>query len=213
MSKPRVLLADDHSMVIAGLSRMLEPEFELAGTAENGQVLLELAAGSRPDVIVVDISMPLLNGIEAIRQLKKAGSNAKVIVLTMHSDVGLATEAIEAGAEGYLLKQSAAEELTVAIREVLKGRAYITPVLAKDVLEALMKGGSDAESPAAKLTPRERQVLQLVAEGMSAKEIAGVLNVSTRTAEFHKYNVQDKLGLKTTAELTQYAIRHGIVAP
>ena len=200
-------------MVIAGLSRMLEPEFELAGTAENGQVLLELAAGSRPDVIVVDISMPLLNGIEAIRQLKKAGSNAKVIVLTMHSDVGLATEAIEAGAEGYLLKQSAAEELTVAIREVLKGRAYITPVLAKDVLEALMKGGSDAESPAAKLTPRERQVLQLVAEGMSAKEIAGVLNVSTRTAEFHKYNVQDKLGLKTTAELTQYAIRHGIVAP
>jgi DNA-binding NarL/FixJ family response regulator len=212
VSKPRVILADDHAMVIAGLSRLLEPEFELAGTAENGQVLLQEAAKLRPDVIVVDISMPLLNGIEAIRQLKKAGSRAKIIILTMHSDVGLATEAIEAGASGYLLKQSAAEELTTAIREALKGRSYITPAIAGEVLDALMKGKTSGGT-AVKLTSRERQVLQLIAEGKTAKEIATILKVSTRTAEFHKYNVQDKLGLKTTAELTQYAIRQGIVGP
>jgi DNA-binding NarL/FixJ family response regulator len=200
-------------MVIAGLSRLLEPEFELVGTAENGLVLLEKVAALSPDVIVVDISMPLLNGIEAVRQLKKAGSDARIIILTMHSDVSLATESIQAGAAGYLLKQSAAEELTTAIREVLKGRSYITPVIAREVLEALMKGGSSTDSPGTRLTARERQVLQLIAEGKSAKEIADILDVSTRTAEFHKYNLQDKLGLKTTAELTQYAIRHRIVAP
>jgi DNA-binding NarL/FixJ family response regulator len=199
-------------MVIAGLSRLLEPDYELAGTAENGQVLLDRVTDLKPDVIVVDISMPLLNGIEALRQLKKAGSDAKVIILTMHSDVGLATEAIQAGASGYLLKQSAAEELTTAIKEALRGRTYITPVIAQDVLDALMKGGGkSSDSPAVKLTPRERQVLQLIAEGNTAKEIAAILNVSTRTAEFHKYNVQDKLGLKTTAELTQYAVRHHLI--
>ncbi len=200
-------------MVIAGLSRLLEPEFELAGTAENGQQLLERVRELRPDVVVVDISMPLLNGIEAVRELRRTGSETKVIILTMHSDVSLATEAIEAGASGYLLKQSAAEELTTALREVLLGRAYVTPVIAKEVLESLMRGGKSADRPSARLTARERQVLQLVAEGKSAKEIAALLNVSTRTAEFHKYNVQDKLGLKTTAELTQYAVRHGIVGP
>ena len=209
MSKPRVLLADDHAIVIAGLSRLLEPEFELAGTAEDGQDLLERSAKLRPDVIVADISMPLLNGIEAVRQLRKSGSRAKIIILTMHTDAGLATEALQAGASGYLLKHSAAEELTAAIREVLKGRSYITPAIAKEVLDALMRGGA-SDGPSVRLTPRERQVLQLIAEGKTAKEIATILKISTRTAEYHKYNIQDKLGLRTTAELTQYAIRHGI---
>ena len=209
MSKPRVLLADDHAIVIAGLSRLLEPEFELAGTAKDGQDLLERSAELRPDVIVADISMPLLNGIEAVRQLRKSGSRAKIIILTMHTDAGLATEALQAGASGYLLKHSAAEELTAAIREVLKGRSYITPAIAKEVLDALMRGGA-SDGPSVRLTPRERQVLQLIAEGKTAKEIATILKISTRTAEYHKYNIQDKLGLRTTAELTQYAIRHGI---
>ena len=209
MSKPRVLLADDHAIVIAGLSRLLEPEFELAGTAKDGQDLLERSAELRPDVIVADISMPLLNGIEAVRQLRKSGSRAKIIILTMHTDAGLATEALQAGASGYLLKHSAAEELTTAIREVLKGRSYITPAIAKEVLDALMRGGA-SDGPSVRLTPRERQVLQLIAEGKTAKEVAAILKISTRTAEYHKYNIQDKLGLRTTAELTQYAIRHGI---
>ena len=212
MSKPTVLLADDHAIVIAGLSRLLEPEFEIVGAAENGRALLERFEELRPDVVVADISMPLLNGLEAVRQLKKADSGVKVVILTMHADVALATEAIHAGASGYLLKQSAAEELTTALREVLRGRAYITPVIAKEVLEALMKGGgASADRPAIKLTPREREVLQLVAEGKSAKEIATLLEISTRTAEFHKQNLHAKLGLKTTAELTQYAVRHGMV--
>ena len=212
MRKPRVLLADDHAMVVAGLSRLLEEECELVGTAEDGQALLGAAAQHKPDVIVVDISMPLLNGIEAVRQLSKRGVGAKVIFLTMHSDVSFAVEALETGAAGYLLKQSAAEELLSAIREVMKGRLYVTPLIAKDVLQAFRQGGGSTDRPSVKLTPRERQVLQLVAEGRSAKEIAGILDISTRTAEFHKYNVMEKLGLRTTAELTQYAVKHGLVS-
>ncbi len=211
MKRPRVLLADDHAMVVAGLSRLLEPEYELAGTAENGQVLLELAASFQPDVIVVDISMPLLNGIEAVRELKRRGQAAKVVFLTMHADVDFAVEALEAGASAYLLKQSAAEELLIALREVLKGHTYVTPLIARDVFDSALQGKRAPDRPSARLTARERQVLQLLAEGKSAKEIAAVLNVSTRTAEFHKYNAMDKLGLRSTAELTQYAVKHGLV--
>jgi DNA-binding NarL/FixJ family response regulator len=212
VKKPRVLLADDHAMVVAGLSRLLEPDYELAGTAENGQVLIEMAARLAPDVIVADISMPLLNGIDAAREIRKRGIGAKIIFLTMHSDAGFAVEALEAGASGYLLKQSAAEELLAALREVLKGRTYVTPLIARDVFDTALRGQRAADRPSAKLTARERQVLQLLAEGKSAKEIAAVLNVSTRTAEFHKYNVMDKLGLRSTAELTQYAMKHGLVS-
>lgn len=212
MRRPRVLLADDHAMVVAGLSRLLEAECELVGTAEDGQALLEAAEKHKPDVIVADISMPLLNGIEAVRQLSKRGVEAKVIFLTMHSDVSFAVEALETGAAGYLLKQSAAEELLSAIREVMKGRLYVTPLMAKDVLEAFRQGGGSTDRPSVKLTPRERQVLQLVAEGRSAKEIAGILDISTRTAEFHKYNVMEKLDLRSTAALTQYAVKHGLVS-
>ena len=212
MKRPRVLLADDHAMVVAGLSRLLEPDYELAGTAENGQVLIEMAARLAPDVIVADISMPLLNGIEAAREISKRGIGSKIIFLTMHSDAGFAVEALEAGASGYLLKQSAAEELLAALREVLKGRTYVTPLIAREVFDTALRGERAAGRPSAKLTARERQVLQLLAEGKSAKEVAGVLKVSTRTAEFHKYNVMDKLGLRSTAELTQYAMKHGLVS-
>ncbi len=212
MKRPRVVLADDHTMVVAGLSRLLEPEFELAGTAENGQALLEAAERTEPDVIVADISMPLLNGIDAVREIRRRGCQAKIIFLTMHSEVSFAVEALEAGASGYLLKQSAAEELLAAVREVLKGRTYVTPLIAREVFEAALHGKRAPDRPSVKLTARERQVLQLLAEGKSAKEIASLLNVSTRTAEFHKYNVMDKLGLRSTAELTQYAMKHGLVS-
>lgn len=213
MKRPRVLLADDHAMFADGVRRILEPDFEYIGTVEDGRALLDEAEKHRPDVILLDISMPELNGIEAARHLKKAGSNAKVVMLTMHADASFASEAFEAGAAGYLLKHCAADELLTAIREVLKGRTYITPRIAGGLLDTLMtRGRKTAARPSVNLTGREREVLQLLAEGRTVKEIAATLNISPRTAEFHKYNIMEKLDLRTTAELTQYAVKHGIVS-
>ena len=212
MGRPRVLLADDHAIVTEGLKSILDPEFELVGTAEDGRALLAAAEKLQPDVIVADITMPLLNGLDAIRALKKKNDRAKVVFLTMHSDADLATEAFRAGASGYLLKQSAGEELITAIRTVLQGEVYVTPALKHKVLEAFMRSGSDPDRTSVKLTARQREVLQLVAEGQTMKEIALALHVSTRTVESHKYDVMEKLGLETTAELIQYAIKRGIVS-
>lgn len=210
MQKARVLLADDHQILIEGLKGLLETEFELLPTVADGRALVNEARDQRPDVIVADISMPLLNGIEAVRQLRKAGSRAKFVFLTMHPDVSYATEALAAGASGYVLKHSAPEELVNAVREALAGRTYITPRVAGAVLEALRKGESGAE---ARLTSRQTEVLQLVAEGKSAKEIAAILNLSPRTVESHKYAIMDELAVKTTAELVQYAVKKGLVRP
>lgn len=208
MTRTKVLLADDHTIVAEGLASLLEPEYELVGRVQNGRDLLSAVSELSPDVIVTDISMPLLNGIEALRQLKKMNSDVRVIFLTVHADVTYVTEALRAGALGYVLKQSAAEELRSAIRAVHEGRTYVTPLIARDIDDL-----SEAdESLAVVLTPREREVLQLLAEGRAVKEIASVLGISPRTVEFHKYNVMEKLGLRTTAELTQYAIKHGIVS-
>ncbi len=211
MTQPRVLLADDHAMVLAGLRKILEPEYDLVGTAGDGRELLELAASLKPDVVVVDISMPLLNGLDAVRQLKKTDSSVKVVFLTMHADVDFATEAFRAGASGYLLKHSAVEELPKAINEALQGRVYITPLVAKGVLSSLMDSPAPTPSQGVDLTSRQREVLQLVAEGRTIKEIAGILNVSPRTVEFHKTNLVKVLGVRTTAELTRYAVKRGIV--
>ena len=212
MRRPRVLLADDHKIVAEGLRSILEPEFEIVGTVEDGRALVEAAQKLNPDVIVVDISMPLLNGIEAARQLKKGSSQAKVVFLTMHPDVTYATRALEAGASGYVLKHAAPSELITAIREALKGRIYLTPLIAKDVLESFSVGSRKARKSDLELTPRQREVLQLVSEGRSAKEIASILHISTRTVEFHKYRLMEALGIRTNAELIQYAIKHGIVS-
>ena len=211
MTQPRVLLADDHAMVLAGLRKILEPEYDLVGTAGDGRELLELAASLKPDVVVVDISMPLLNGLDAVRQLKKTDSSVKVVFLTMHADVDFATEAFRGGASGYLLKHSAVEELPKAINEALQGRVYITPLVAKGVLSSLMDSPAPTPSQGVDLTSRQREVLQLVAEGRTIKEIAGILNVSPRTFEFHKTNLVKVLGVRTTAELTRYAVKRGIV--
>lgn len=214
MNKPRVLLADDHRILIEGLKGLLDPEFELLGTVEDGRALVVAAQELKPDVIVADISMPLLNGLEAGRQILKEDPSARIIFLTMHSDVAYAAEAFRAGASGYILKRSAASELVTAIREVLKGGAYVTPVVAKSLMKDSLLGKQPGKTdPATALTSRQREVLQLVAEGHSIKEIAHILHVSPKTVEFHKYRLMEQLSLRSTAELTQYAVKHGVVLP
>jgi len=210
--RARVLLADDHTIVTEGLKSILEPEFELVGTVQDGRAMLVAAEKLRPDVIVADITMPSLNGLDAVRLLKKKTARTKVVFLTMHRDADLATEAFRAGASGYLLKQSAGEELITAIHTVLQGRVYVTPVLQQEVLESFMGAGADPSRGSEKLTARQREVLQLVAEGHTMKEIASALNVSNRTVESHKYDLMERLGLETTAQLIQYAIKRGIVS-
>src|SRR5262249_35817521 len=212
MSKPRVLLAADHTIVAEGLRSLLEGEFEFVGAVSDGRALLDAAQKLKPDVIVADISMPLLNGLDAARQLKRDGVTAKIIFLTMHADVQLAAEAFRAGAAGYLVKQSAGEELITAIHEVVKGRAYISPLITRGVLNFLMDATRGRERQSLKRTPRQREVLQLVAEGRTMKEIASILNISVRTVESHKYEMMEALGVQTNAELVQYAIKIGVVS-
>jgi len=211
-----VLLADDHAIVLEGMRSILEPDYEVVGEARDGRELVASADKLRPDVIVADIAMPMLNGLEAIRQLEKADLRAKIIFMTMHASVDFAVQAFRLGASGYVLKHDASDELLRAMREVLNGRFYVTPGIAKDVMMALMEGQKSADGddePWAKLTTREREVLQLVAEGRKMTEIAGILNISSRTVERHKYNLMDKLSLRTTAELTQYAIKRHVIPP
>jgi len=212
MGKVRVLLADDHKIVLEGLRSLLEPEFELVGTVEDGRALVAAAKKLSPDVVVADISMPLLNGIEAVRQIKEENDRIKVVFLTMHPDVTYATRAFEAGASGYVLKHSAPSELVTAIHEAVKGKTYVTPLIAGELLHAYKTGEFLRDEGIGKLTPRQSKVLQLLAEGHSAKEIGDILCISPRTVEFHKYKMMDALKLKTSAELLHYAIKHGIVS-
>jgi DNA-binding NarL/FixJ family response regulator len=204
-------MADDHKMIIEGLRNIIESEFDLVGTVEDGRALLNAAKKLRPNVIVADISMPILNGIEAVRMIKKNDPSVKVIFLTMHPDATYASEAFAAGASGYVLKHSAPSELVTAINEALKGRTYITPMITGDHINKYRDGSHKRNEALLKLSTRQREVLQLLAEGKSAKVVAGILNISTRTVEFHKYKMMEELGIKTSAELIQYAIKHGIV--
>ena len=212
MKKPRVLLADDHKIVIEGLKNLLRDEFEIVGSVEDGRALVEQASTLYPDVIVADISMPQLNGIEAARQIKKIDKNIKIVFLTMHQDATYAANAFEAGASGFVLKHSASSELIRAIHEAIKGRTYVTPLIAGDLIHTYQEGGSPEKNLFKKMSPRQREVLQLLAEGKSAKEIASILNISTRTVEFHKYRMMEQLNIKTSAELVRYAIKHGIIS-
>ena len=212
MKRARVLLADDHRILAEGLRSLLEPEFELVEIVEDGRTLVARAKELLPDVIVADITMPLLNGIEAVLQLKKADVPAKVVFLTMHQDVTYAAKAFELGASGFVLKHSAPSELVTAIREALAGRTYVTPLIAGDLMQAYRDGATKQQEPPAELTPRQRESLQLFAEGRSAKEVARILHISPRTAEFHKASIMKLLGIRTTAELAQYAVRHGIIS-
>jgi DNA-binding NarL/FixJ family response regulator len=212
MKRWKVLIADDHSMVIDGLRSLLEPEFEVVGAVNDGRAVLPEVRKLQPDVVVIDISMPLLNGLDCTRQLHDTGCTAKILILTMHPDATLAREALAAGASGYLLKSSPGSELKEALRDVLQGRTYLSPGVTRDAVEIMGRMTSIHEDVWAQLTPRQREVLQLLAEGKSHKEVAAILNISVKTAEYHKYAILEKLGLKTNAELVQYAVRHGIIA-
>jgi len=209
--RPRVLLADDHLLVAEALKSLLTPEFDLVGVVEDGRALVEAAGRLRPDVIVADITMPHLNGIDAMAQLRQGGDRTPVVFLTMHRDVTFARRALAAGASGFVLKHSASVELVAAIRAARQGKTYLTPQLAGEVLEAMKEGPERADDPVASLTPRQREVLQLLAEGRSAKEIAASLGISARTVEFHKYQMMETLDLHTNAELIHFAIKHGLV--
>jgi|SRR5215471_15575320 len=212
MPKPRVLIADDHVILAQGLALLLGDAFELAGMARDGHELVELADRVKPDVIVTDVSMPSLNGMEAVRQLRSRGITAKVIVLTQHKDPQIAAEAFRAGVSGFLIKQTAGEELVIAIREVMQGRSYLTSLIAKDLITLLLDSQNKVEDGKSKLTPRQREILQLFAEGKTAKEVAASLSISVRTAEGHKYEIMEALGAKTSAELVQHAIRLGLIS-
>ncbi len=190
---------------------MLEPDFELVGIVEDGQSLLAAAASLRPDAILLDISMPALNGIDAARRLRKTAPSSKLIFLTMHGNPDYVREAFRAGASGYLLKRAAACELVTAIREVLKGNPYVSPLIGPDRQELLMAASRPGSSFADRLTPRQREVLQLVAEGRSRKEVAATLKISVKTVEFHKAALARGFHLRTTADFTKYAIEHGII--
>ena len=207
MKKKRILLADDHQFITDSLISILGQAYEIAGVVDNGKALVKEAIKLSPDVLIVDISMPELNGLDAVRQLKKEGVTAKVIFLTMHPDVIYATNALAAGALGYVLKHSAQSELMQAVETVLLGKTFVTEKLSKE-LESMPHS---RRNPIRKLTPRQREVLQLLAEGKSAKEIAQTLFISPRTVEFHKYRIMKELGASTTADLIQVSIRHGLI--
>ena len=209
--RPRVLLADDHLLVAEALRSLLTPEFDLVGVVEDGRALVEAAERLRPDVIVADITMPHLNGIDALVQLRQGGDRVPVVFLTMHRDATFARRALEAGASGFVLKHSAAVELITALHAALEGKTYLTPQLAGEVLEAMHQAPERAADPIGSLTPRQREVLQLLAEGRSAKQIATSLSISARTVEFHKYQMMETLGLHTNAELIHCAIKNGLV--
>jgi DNA-binding NarL/FixJ family response regulator len=212
MEKPRVLLADDHKIVLEGLRSLLQSEFEIVGEVEDGRTLVSEAERLRPDLVVADISMPNLNGIDAARRIKKIDKRIRIVFLTMHADVTYAAGAFEAGASGFVLKHSAPQELVSAMREAMKGQTYVTPMIAGDLIGAFQSGAPLKGELKAALSPRQREVLQLIAEGKSIKEIAAILRISTRTAEFHKYRIMEQLNIKTNAELVHYAVKHGIIS-
>lgn len=212
MTKPRILVADDHTLFVEALQKVLEPELELVGSVGDGRALLEAAPRLAPDVILLDLSMPLLNGIDAAQQLRRLVPKTKIVFLSMHGDPTYVTEAFRAGASGYVLKRANATELLQAIRAALRGQMYVSPLLAKGVLDPLLHQPTSHSNAQTTLTLRQREVLQLVAEGRSLKEIGSILCVSIKTVEFHKTRITKQLGLHTTAELTKYAMTHGLVS-
>ena len=209
--RARVLLADDHVMVAEALKSLLAADFDLVGVVADGEAMVEAANRLRPDVVVADVTMPRLNGIDALVRLRQDGNSVPVVFLTMHRDVNFARRALEAGAAGFVLKHSAPAELVSALRAALDGKTYLTPQLAGEVLASMKQSPQEFADPVASLTPRQREVLQLLAEGLATKEIATRLGISVRTAEFHKYQMMETLGVRSNAELVHFAIKHGLV--
>ncbi|MEY4527016.1 MAG: hypothetical protein RL768_735 [Nitrospirota bacterium] len=208
MKKPTVILADDHTLVLEGFRRLLEAQCELLSTVGDGQALLKAVAQQHPDIVILDISMPVMNGIEAARALKSQFPSVKLLFVTMHADPAYIRAAFQAGASGYILKQSLGDELTQALHAVLRGHTYVTPLIAKEVVDGMLNGDS---RPLAELTARQQEVLQLIVDGLSAKDIAGKLNISHRTVEFHKAQLMQQLNLHSTVELIKFAMTNGLV--
>ena len=210
--KVKVLLADDHTLVTQGLEVLLKEKFNLVGTVNDGRALITAADTLKPDVIVTDISMPGLNGLDAVRQVKASRPETRVIILTMHAEPQLAEEAFRLGASGFLIKSGAGEELVRAIQEVSQGRFYITSLIAQDLINVLMEASKKPVSGASSLSGRQREVLQLIAEGRTMKEISSILHISQRTAETHKYEIMRILGVATTADLIRHAMRMKLIS-
>jgi DNA-binding NarL/FixJ family response regulator len=213
LARPTILIADDHPILLEGLERLLAPEGNLLLSVRNGLDLLEAAQRLRPDVIVTDVSMPSLSGIEVARQLRGRGARCHILVLSMHEDKEIALDAMRAGARAYVLKTAVCDELVTALRHVNAGRIYVSAAISKGETFEFEQAHKKQESSSDSLTAREREVLHLVAEGKSAKEVAALLNMAIRTVFFHKTNLKAKLGLQTTAELTQYAVKHRMITP
>jgi DNA-binding NarL/FixJ family response regulator len=211
MKKIRILLADDHVLVAEALKSLLEPGYEVVGVVADGRALLDAAQRLKPDLIVVDVGMPQLNGLDATRQIKRILPSVKVMIVTMNEDSALVAEAFRAGASGYILKHSAAQELLQAIQEVVKGASYLSPRITQGAVSALLRGDNADAERARELTPRQREVIQLLAEGRSMKEIADILTISLRTVAAHKYRVMEMLDIRTNADLYRYAVKHRIV--
>ncbi len=211
MKPQRVLLADDHSLIVKGIRGLLETRYEIVGAAENGQTLVAEAMRLQPDIIVLDVSMPILNGIDAARAIQRTLPSAKLVFLTMHSNAVYLRKALEAGASGYVLKSGAAEELLAAIEEARKGNTYISPSFDRQVLDDFRRPPKQPTRASTGLTDRQRQILQLVGEGRQNKEIAEILHVSVKTVEFHRSRLMAKLGAHSIAELTRFAIEEGLI--
>jgi DNA-binding NarL/FixJ family response regulator len=210
MGKPRVIIADDHTLLVEAFEKLLAPECEVVAKVADGRALVAAVKNLRPDVVVLDLTMPLLNGLDAARQIKQFDRSIRLVFVTMNEDPDLAAEAFRAGGAAYLLKRSAGSELLTAIREAMKRRSYVTPLVTEGMLGSLMESGG-GEAPSRHLTTRQREVLQLLAEGKSMKEVASILNVTPRTVAFHKYRMMEQLKIKTNAELIQYAIRQHVI--
>jgi DNA-binding NarL/FixJ family response regulator len=210
MTRPRVILADDHVMLVEAFERLLAPSCEIVGKVVDGKALVAAVRDLHPDVVVLDISMPILNGLTAARRIREFDRDVKLVFVTMNEDPDLAAEAFQAGASAYLLKRSAASELLAAIQQVVLRRSYVTPLVTEGMVQSLMDGGGEKQGRH-ELTGRQREVVQLLAEGRSMKEVAAILDIAPRTVAFHKYRLMEQLHLKTNAELIQYAVKHHIV--
>jgi DNA-binding NarL/FixJ family response regulator len=212
MTRPRIMIADDHAFVADACKKLLEPEYDVVATVGDGRALVRIAATLKPQVIIIDIGMPLLNGLDAGQQIKQILRSVKLVFLTMNTDPVLAAEAFRRGASAFLLKTCAASELSVAVREVLKGMSYLSPAIAKETVDFLLRQDKEFIDEGQRLTERQREVLQLLTEGKSMKEVAYALNVTTNTVAFHKYRIMEILNAKSNAELVQYAIRNHVIA-
>jgi DNA-binding NarL/FixJ family response regulator len=211
-TRPRIIIADDHAFMADACKKLLEPEHEVVATVGDGRALVRIAATLKPQVVIIDIGMPLLNGLDAGQQIKQILGSVKLVFLTMNTDPALAAEAFRRGASGYVLKTCAASDLIIAVREVLNGRSYLTPAIARETVDVLSRRDKEFIDEEQRLTERQREVLQLLAEGKSMKQVAYTLNITANTVAFHKYQIKEILNAKSDAELVQYAIRNHIIA-